>query len=254
MAEQAVAVTRAPGGVRRLVLIMPVLLLVAVVVNWGSIRDIAHGRRTVRSVVYGYRQEHFGGMGTFRFPQPLGPENAKVKVLVVAQEGNPCHLPLVQLWQAIGSLAGDHVRVVFLSRGEAVKKMGGKPLDLGCETGVIINGRTRFDLVRDGRKRTVYFTKPHPSPGMPAAMPAGEPKAGPKATPKGMPAVEMGWSLQDLVEVVNDGINKAYGKGGNLTVGALKAAQAALAAQDEQQGMPSGPVPGPPSSPQPPRP
>jgi len=251
MSEQALPVTRTPSGLRRMLLVLPVLLVVAVLVNWGSLTDIARGRRTVHSVVYGVGQQ-FGHMGTFTFPAPSGPADAKVKVLVVAQEGNGCHLSLVQLWQAIGALAAERVRVVFVSRSEAMRKLGGKPLDLGCETGVVINGKTKFVLTKNSRKRTVYFTKPHPAM-MPATPPPDAAKAGTKAPPKAAPPMEMGWSLDDLVQVVNSEINKAYGQGGSLTVGAVKAAQDALAQQAGQQGAPAGPLAVPPPGAQPPK-
>ncbi|MBM3502093.1 MAG: hypothetical protein FJX74_25860, partial [Armatimonadetes bacterium] len=76
----------------KLLLLAVVMLLVALAVNLKDLRAIAAGEKTFTSVLYGRSLASM--TPSFAFPEPLGPEDAKVKAVVVCQEGNSCHEPL----------------------------------------------------------------------------------------------------------------------------------------------------------------
>ena len=199
----------------KLLLLAGLMLVVAVVVNLKDIRAIASGRRTVKSVLYGKNLLPSGP--SFSFPDPLGPQDAKVKVKVVAQDGNSCHEPLVVLWMAVASLEPERLRVEFGSgmvstpEAEAAKAKGeskeGKapgPPELGCEAGVLINGQNKFEVGSGKSKRVIYLTGPTSGPMANSGQPGGD--------------VGHGWSLADVAAIVNQAIAKAYKQKGNLTV------------------------------------
>jgi hypothetical protein len=209
----------------KLLLLAAVMVVVAAIANLKDIRAIASGRKTFKSVLYG--RSPMGMHPTFAFPEPLGPQDAKVKVKVVCQEGNSCHEPLVVLWMAVGSLEPQRLRVEFgpgmvnTAEKEAAKEKGAAkgpngegPPELGCEAGVIINGQTKFEIGSGKDKRVVYLTGPTPAPPPGQGVEGGH-----------------GWSAVDVAAIVNQAIAKAYKQKGNLTGEAINAAIAEASKQ-----------------------
>ncbi|MBM3475268.1 MAG: hypothetical protein FJX75_18560 [Armatimonadetes bacterium] len=205
----------------KLVLLAALMLVVAAIANLKDIRAIASGEKTFTSVLYG--RSPLGMRPTFAFPEPLGPQSAKVKVRVVCQEGNSCHEPLVVLWMAVGSLEPERLRVEFGSgmvnagegkgpegKGEGKEAKGAAPAELGCESGVLINGQTKFEIGSGKEKRVLYLTGPTSAP-----VPDGAGKS-----------VEggHGWTVADVATIVNQAIAKAYKQPGKLTAEAINAA------------------------------
>jgi hypothetical protein len=227
------APTKRKSVLPKLLLLALAMVVVAVAVNFKDLRAIAAGERTVKSVLYG--KTFLPKETAFAFPPPIGPEKAKVKALVVCQEGNSCHEPLVLLWMAVGKLEPERVRVEFVNYGggpTAPPPMGGKGPkgsepeaaadgaaeaappggvpDLGCSSGATVNGESKFELGKGKDKRVLYLTGPMPAP--PGGM-AGQASG---ADPRGH-----GWSVKDVAEIVNQAIEKAYKSPGKLTGEAL---------------------------------
>jgi hypothetical protein len=186
-----------------------VMLVIAAVVNLNDLRAIASGRKTFKSVLYGKNLALM--RPTFAFPEPLGPEGAKVKAQVFCQEGNGCHEPLVLLWMAVGQLEPKRVRVEFNSPATMLAQ-GKQPVEMACEAQVLINGDRKFEVGEGKSKHTFYLTGPMPGP--PHGMAPDSP---------GAAASGHGWNLGDVAAVVNQYIKKQYKQDGHLTPEAIKA-------------------------------
>lgn len=214
----------------RLLVLALVMLLVAAAVNFKDLRAIAAGEKTVTSVLYGKNLSPVGP--AFAFPAPLGPEDAKVKALVVCQEGNSCHEPLVILWMAVAKLEPERLRVDFggASHGapagapapkdaptpaKGAAEKAETPPEIGCESGVTLNGQLKFELGTGKAKRVIYLTGPTPAP---PAAPGTEPP------PPSTPGAGHGWTTDDVIAIVNQQIEKAYKAKGKLTAAALQTA------------------------------
>ncbi len=244
MAEETVSASpdQRRSVLPKLLAVVAAMLVVAVVVNWKNITDIASGRRTLKSIVYG--RSHLLMQPTFRFPDPMGPEDAKVKVQVIAQEGNSCHEPLVGLWMGVADLEPERLRVEFgwqpvaLAQGGAEASEEGQeppgetsgPPDFGCEAGVLVNGRNKFELGSGETKRVIYLTEPSPR----------EPRGPGAAEGAPSPAGREGWTLDDVATIVNGAIEDEYGENPELTGAAIKEAWDAAVSRipqvDETQG------------------
>lgn len=238
MAQETVA--QVPGqrksALRKLLLLVVVMLLVAVAVNWKDINAIAHGRRTLKSVLYG---KPFSTIGpTFRFPEPLGPEDAKVKVQILAQEGNSCHEALVGLWIGVADLEPERLRVEFGWRPaqptEGSSETAQAPPELGCDAGVLVNGESKFELGEGEGKRIVYLLGPDPG-GTASEGPEGQ---------TGAPPRSHGWTLDDVAAIVNRAIDNEYGENPKLTGDAIEEAWTAASDRiprvEENQTGPDG--------------
>jgi len=204
------------------VLIIPFLLVVAVAVNWGSIRAIAKHEKTVGEVVTG-KQRAMPAV-TYSFPAPSGPATAKIKVSVVIREGDSCHRPLVALWLGVAQLEPKRLRVEFHHPGLMVKREGKeRPVELGCEAGVLINGQNKFVLGTGKDKRVLYLSGPTPT--MRPAPVAGPSRASQAVSGHGAPG--HGWSADDVAAILNRLLKEKYGQQGKLTGKAIQEAASA---------------------------
>ncbi|MGQ9730007.1 MAG: hypothetical protein ACUVX8_01920 [Candidatus Zipacnadales bacterium] len=215
--QAAQPIPKRRSSLPKLLLVALLLLALAVVVNLKDIRAIAAGEKTFKSVLYGKVPAGQLMEQSFKFPEPSGPENAKVKIWVLAQEGNSCHEPLIPIWMAVGDLEPKRVRVEFYNTHAAPLREDGTRVEVGCDAGVVINGENKFEVGKGEQKRTIYLTGPTPAVMGDQFPPEGAPNPSP---PDSGP---QGWTYEDVVSIVNAEIAKAYGKPGTLTVGALKA-------------------------------
>ncbi len=214
MAEEPVAEAAPKRGsaLPKLLLLIVVMLVVAVVVNRKDIAGIAAGRRTFTSVLYGKRYSPIEAV--FQFPDPLGPEDAKIKAQVVVQEGNSCHEPLVALWMGIAALEPERLRVEFVGNPMELVEPGEPPPQFGCDAAALINGENKFELGEGDEKRTLYLVAPGPQgSGVLLTEGLGD-------TPEGT----SGWSLTDLATILNQAIESDYGEEANLTSEAIQEA------------------------------
>lgn len=196
----------------RLLLLALLLLVVAVAVNFKDIRAIAAGEKTLKSVLYG--KKIYPMKPEYSFPEPMGPKDAKVKAIVVAQEGFDCHQPLVVMWMAIATLEPKRLRVEFTDMSKLSQQTQEK-MGVSCSAMVSINGNTKFEVGKGKNKRTIYLTGPTPGPDTPMPKAPLQPTYGPHGP--------HGWSMADVAEILNKYIEKAYKQKGNLTSEAIKA-------------------------------
>jgi len=188
------AIQRPESAVPKMLAVAAVMLVVAVAVNWKSLRQVAKGDRTVAQIIKG-RAPSAGmdGMGhggePFSFPEPSGPEDAKVTVWVGAHENDGCQKPLVDLWASIGKLEPERIRVEYYNTFD-LPQVDGEPIELGCESGAVVNGKTKFEVGEGEEARVIYTTGP---PG------------------------SHDWTSAHLAEVLNGEVEAAYGEPGTLT-------------------------------------
>ncbi len=162
MAEQA---GTGKGSLRMLLLAIPVLLVIAIAVNFGTIAQVARGERTFKGVLLGFGANRFDDMAGFEIPPDSGAEDAKVTIEVFLREGDGCHYPTVIKGAALGEvLDGERVRVVFRNTAteEGMKRF--QEAKVGCEQGMAVNGKVKFELKDPsgkGKPRVVYLTADH---------------------------------------------------------------------------------------------
>ena len=162
MAEQA---GTGKGSLRMLLLAIPVLLVIAIAVNFGTIAQVARGERTFKGVLLGFGANKFDDMAGFEIPPDSGAEDAKVTIEVFLREGDGCHYPTVIKGAALGEvLDGERVRVVFRNTAteEGMKRF--QEAKVGCEQGMAVNGKVKFELKDPsgkGKPRVVYLTADH---------------------------------------------------------------------------------------------
>lgn len=235
MAEQVSAVRKRQ---RSLLLLIPVLLVVAVAVNFATITEVARGERTLKGVVYGVSKQSGADMAGFKVPDSVGAEDAKVKVEIFLRGGDGCHAMTAIKGEALGHVVDpQRVRIVFrdTAQAEALKRF--QEVKLGCDQGIAVNGKVKFELPAPGgkgKKRVVYLTGDHAgmhasSPARPAVSPKSDAEAGGKVPaerpqmpmPKGaMPAASAAPvdPMADLGSVLDQELKRQYdGKGLGLT-------------------------------------
>lgn len=155
---------------KKLLLALPVLLVLAVVVNFGSLKDIAQGKRSIKSILYGQSPDSESALlGGWKTPADSGAKDAKVVVEVFLIGGEPCHIETAFMGQALGTVDPKRVRVKFVdAASDKVAIERREKVKLGCDQGVAINGKTEFkipDPVSPGKKKTVFTAHQHGGPG-----------------------------------------------------------------------------------------
>lgn len=80
------------------------------------------------------------GMTNWSLPDPIGPEDAKVKILAILNRQNPCHKEFADGMVKFFSEYADRVRVEFLDANteETMKVLEGYPI--ACEMALLLNG------------------------------------------------------------------------------------------------------------------
>jgi len=161
-----------PARHRRLLLILPVLLIVAVVANWSDVLKVASGERSLRSIVYGRPDKEGFEISGWEMPKDTGSPDAKVVVEIFCIPGDPCHIATAFLGRALGSLDRERIRVKFCaSRPGQPGPHRQDDLKLGCDQGLAINGKTKFsvpDPAKPGRQKVVFTS--HKGGGMEPAI------------------------------------------------------------------------------------
>ena len=164
---EATIVTDQPRAKRtnpkRLALLALILLPVAVLANYQTILAVASGQRTLKGVIYGFLPTQPSEFGMVQIPENIGNKEAKVTIEVFVRGGESCHAPTIFLGEALGKVDPEHIQVVFRNsaKPEDAKRAG--DMKLGCEQGIAINGKAKYDLPGDGKggERVVYLTGGH---------------------------------------------------------------------------------------------
>jgi len=149
------------GRQARLLLLLPLLLLVAIAVNWTSVNKLLHGKATFRSILTGLADSSAVNLVGWEQPPDSGDPQARVKVEVFLAVGDPCHIDSAYLGQALGLLDPRRIRVQFVDVRTPTGMARKDKLKLGCEQGLALNGQTEFrvpDPQRPGKQKTVFLT------------------------------------------------------------------------------------------------
>lgn len=92
--------------------------------------------------------------------EPIGSENAKVRIKLFAQSMNPCHAPTLDLLKKIGEALPEQIRIEFLDtmtqEGFEARQQAGIP----CEVGLLINNQKTVEVERNGQKFQASFHGP----------------------------------------------------------------------------------------------
>lgn len=157
---------------KKLLLALPVLLVVAVLVNLGSLTEIVKGKRNLKSILYGTSPDSDTAMlAGWKTPPDSGAKDAKVVVEVFLIGGESCHVDTAFMGQALGAIDPQRIRVKFVdaanSKAAAERR---EKVKLGCDQGVAVNGKTEFkipDPANPGKKKTVFTAHQHGGAGGP---------------------------------------------------------------------------------------
>jgi len=93
---------------------------------------------------------------------PVGSETAKVQVLAILPSGSDCHSGVAKLLSDVATLRPDEFRVEFKAMGEFTNEELNKLVGQVCAA-IVINGKTDFDLPRDGKPRRVSLVGTEPT-------------------------------------------------------------------------------------------
>lgn len=103
------------------------------------------------------------GQGTqneaFKLPPSSGPAQAPVKVEIFVNNANSCHQASIAL-KEIQSVYGNLVRVEWLSMTDPKVTERSDRLNIGCEAGLVINGKVENEVIKNGGKALVSFRGP----------------------------------------------------------------------------------------------
>lgn len=157
---------------KKLLLALPVLLLVAVLVNLGNLTEIVKGKRNLKSILYGTSPDSDTALlAGWKTPPDAGAKEAKVVVEVFLISGESCHVDTAFMGQALGTIDPKRIRVKFVdaasSKAAAERR---EKVKLGCDQGVAVNGKTEFkipDPANPGKKKTVFTAHQHGGAGGP---------------------------------------------------------------------------------------
>lgn len=192
---------------RTLLVAIVVLLAIAVVVNWESIRQLVSGERTMMQVVYGRMNQPEEEFGSWTIPEPTGAENAKVTVELFVAPGDPCHVPTYCLGKALATLSPERIRVVFRDTTREEGSQRFDDLAFACMQGIAVNGKTHFTvpaMADDANDR-----EPKPGESYPYA-PSGEIE---EITTDSVG----GWTTGHLHYILDQALSEAYDSGMSLS-------------------------------------
>jgi hypothetical protein len=149
-----------------LLIALPVLLVLAVVVNLGSIKKIASGEKSLKGVIYGFGGGKGDGLMGWKLPPDTGAKDAKLTIEVFLHAGDPCHMPSAYLGMALGTVDPKRIRVTFVNAQAGAQAVARREqVKLGCEQGLAVNGKTEFQIPDPargkGKKRTVFLAHQH---------------------------------------------------------------------------------------------
>lgn len=102
------------------------------------------------------------GDGPTELPKPVGPEGAPVKIQVFVSGSNSCHSETVTQLQNLAQDGPykDKVRVEFLDTSKPEVKKLASESKIGCDAGLLLNGRTALRVPGHGEAGLVMFSGP----------------------------------------------------------------------------------------------
>jgi len=159
------APSRKPGSpLRKAAILLPVLIIVAVAVNWSSVVGVAKGEKTLKGVLYGMANEGSIEFIGWKLPDDAGAEDAKVLVEIFVTAGDPCHIDSAFLGYGLGKVDPKRIRIEFRDTSIPSVRTRFNELKIGCEQGMAVNGKTKFKVTRDDpetgqKEETHYLTR-----------------------------------------------------------------------------------------------
>ncbi len=93
---------------------------------------------------------------------PVGSETAKVQILAILPAGSDCHSGVAKLLSDVATLRPDEFRVVFKAMEEFSNDQLNRMVGQVCAA-IVINGKTDFSLVKDGKTRKVNLVGTEPT-------------------------------------------------------------------------------------------
>lgn len=139
--------------IKKLLLFAVGLLVLAVMVNFGTLRDLASGRQTLRGLL---------GSGTLSANQwdPVGEPSAKVKIQTFAQFNNECHTETLRWIQELAASDPPRLRAEFTNTETQEGKQAAQAVGIGCLMGILINGNNTCEIRSGKTTRVVGFHGP----------------------------------------------------------------------------------------------
>lgn len=100
------------------------------------------------------------GAAAFALPANAGPLTAPVKLEIFVNDTNSCHsssiAPITELQKAYGNV----LRVEWYSVSDPKVSARADKLKVGCEAGLLVNGKIERQVVRNGGKVLISFRGP----------------------------------------------------------------------------------------------
>jgi len=103
--------------------------------------------------------QHGGAAPAFKLPPPSGPAGAPVKVEIFVNNTNECHVANTALTE-LPKIYGSLVRLEWHSIADPKVAERADKLQIGCEAGILINGKIEMEVPRLGGKMFVSFRGP----------------------------------------------------------------------------------------------
>lgn len=103
---------------------------------------------------------HSGDAGAVTLPDPIGPEDAAINIMVYVTSDNTCDTTTLGAMEDMGNKYKDRIRVEFADMLDEAVLQEAQNAKLGCKSGLTINGKSQFLLPERGIKGTVLLDGP----------------------------------------------------------------------------------------------
>jgi hypothetical protein len=100
------------------------------------------------------------GPAAFALPKNSGPTDAPVQLEIFINDSNTCHEGSVTTFAQLSKLYGKQVRMVWLSTNDPKASAQADKLQIGCEAGLVIDGKIEHEVDKNGGKALVSFRGP----------------------------------------------------------------------------------------------
>lgn len=159
---------------RKLQLAITIVVLLGIVIGMNSIVDLQRAKaaehakeveKQREAAEAAARASHDQATETkheekaFELPESSGPPSAPVKLEVFVNNTNSCHEANTTL-DAVHAVYGPMLRVEWYSMSDAKVAALSDKLEIGCEAGLVINGKIEVEVERNGGKALVAFRGP----------------------------------------------------------------------------------------------
>jgi hypothetical protein len=102
-----------------------------------------------------------GGKAAFALPKSTGSPSAPVKLEVFINNTNSCHQGSVAPMEGLGKVyGGSLVRLEWCASTDPRNSARADKLKIGCEAGLVINGKIEREVDRNGGKMLLEFRGP----------------------------------------------------------------------------------------------